>query len=135
MQFTGAKVALFLGSDLLVIQRDDNKDIPFPGYFDFPGGGREGTETPLQCVIRETHEEVGLHLSAPDFIWSRRYGKSWFFVALRPPEDADLIRFGDEGQGWRLMSPGIYLESPLAVPNFAIRLRHYLNASGVALGG
>ncbi|MCG7522493.1 NUDIX domain-containing protein [Ruegeria sp. Ofav3-42] len=131
MHFTGAKVALFLGSDLLVIQRDDNKEIPFPGHFDFPGGGREGAETPLQCVTRETIEEVGLHLTAKDFVWSRQYGENWFFAALRPPSDVNLIRFGDEGQGWSLMSPELYLENTLAVPNFAIRLRHYMAATGL----
>ncbi|WP_109310802.1 NUDIX domain-containing protein [Ruegeria sp. AU67] len=126
MHFTGAKVALFLGSDLLVIQRDDKKDIPFPGHFDFPGGGREGAETPLQCVRRETLEEVGLNLAKADFVWSRMYGQNWFFAAHRPTSDVNLIRFGDEGQGWCLMSPDIYLENALAVPNFAIRLRDYL---------
>ncbi|MBO9448123.1 NUDIX hydrolase [Ruegeria sp. R14_0] len=126
MQFTGAKVALFLGADLLVIQRDDKKDIPFPNHFDFPGGGREGAETPLQCVTRETFEEVGLRLGEADFVWSRQYEQNWFFVAHRPPSDTRLIRFGDEGQGWRLMSPDTCLNNPLAVPNFAIRLRQYL---------
>lgn len=126
MQFTGAKVALFLGSDLLVIQTDDKKDIPFPGHFDFPGGGREGAETPLQCVKRETLEEVGLHLGDADFAWSRKYGQNWFFAARRPPGDVDLIKFGDEGQGWFLMSPESYLANALAVPNFVLRLRDYL---------
>lgn len=126
MQFTGAKVALFLGAELLVIQRDDKKDIPFPNHFDFPGGGREGAETPLQCVTRETFEEVGLRLCDADFVWSRQYEQNWFFVAHRPPSDTSLIRFGDEGQGWSLMSPIAYLDNPLAVPNFAIRIRHYL---------
>ncbi|WP_170418075.1 NUDIX domain-containing protein [Ruegeria atlantica] len=134
MQFTGAKVALFLGSDLLVIQRDDRKDIPFPGHFDFPGGGREGSETPIECVRRETLEEVGLHLEEADFVWSRRYGQSRFFAAHRPPGNVNLIRFGDEGQGWCLMSPERYLENALAVPNFVIRLRDYLTEGGLSFG-
>ena len=44
MVFSGAKLALFLGADLLVIRRDMRPDIPFPGHWDLPGGGREGEE-------------------------------------------------------------------------------------------
>ncbi|KIC38228.1 DNA mismatch repair protein MutT [Ruegeria sp. ANG-R] len=130
MDFTGAKTALFLGRELLVIQRDARSDIPFPGYLDFPGGGKEPGETPVECALRETVEEVGLRLCAADLIWSRQYGQSWFFVALRPPEDVSLIRFGDEGQGWRLMRPQDYLSHSLAIPNFVARLRHYLSETG-----
>ena len=42
--FVGAKLALFLGEELLVIRRDDRPDIPWPDFLDFPGGGREGDE-------------------------------------------------------------------------------------------
>ena len=58
MSFSGAKLALFLGADLLVIKRDDRPDIPYPGYWDLPGGGREGDETPQACALRETYEET-----------------------------------------------------------------------------
>ena len=127
MDFSGAKIALFLGHKLLVILRDDRSDIPFPGHLDFPGGGKKSGETPIECALRETDEEVGLRLCATDLVWSRQYGQSWFYVALRPPEDVGLIRFGDEGQGWRLICPQDYLSNPLAIPNFADRLRDYLS--------
>ncbi|MEX0308017.1 MAG: NUDIX hydrolase [Ruegeria sp.] len=130
MDFTGAKTALFLGSELLVIQRDERTDIPYPGYLDFPGGGKEPGETPIDCALRETVEEVGLRLNVTDLIWSRQYGQSWFFVALRPSEDVSLIRFGDEGQGWRLMCPQDYLSHSLAIPNFVVRLQDYLSETG-----
>ncbi len=127
MEFTGAKTAVFLGGDLLVIERDQKPDIPFPGYLDFPGGGREPGETPIECALRETLEEVGLQLSASDLIWSRQYGQNWFFVTRRPSADVKLIRFGDEGQGWKLISPLDYLSHPLAIPNFVTRLQDYLS--------
>lgn len=126
MEFTGAKVALFLGEALLVIQRDDKPGIPFPNHWDFPGGGRESGETPIACVLRETAEEVGLYLQADDLFWSRQYDQSWFFVARRPPGDVGLIRFGDEGQGWQLMRPRDFLTNPLAIPHFRHRLQDYL---------
>jgi len=133
MTFSGAKLALFLGRDLLVILRDDKVDIPYPGHWDLPGGGREGAETPADCALRETHEEVGLQLQKQDLIWAREYtrprGQVWFFVARQPPSLVDQIRFGPEGQCWKLMAPREYCTHPLAVPHFAQRLSEYLDES------
>ncbi len=126
MSFTGAKLALFIGDKLLVIRRDRKTGIPFPDHWDLPGGGRDSVETPEECVLRETFEEVGLALSSLDLIWSRRYGDSWFFVSLPPIEAERQIRFGNEGQYWSLMAPEIYLKHPMAIPRFAARLREYL---------
>ena len=105
--FDGAKVALFLGSRLIVIRRDDRPDIPWPDTWDFPGGGRAGTETPFQTVARETREEVGLTLRPAHVIWQRlcdRPGHTpvWFFVARLPAQAVRQVVFGHEGQGWRL---------------------------------
>ncbi|KIC10481.1 DNA mismatch repair protein MutT [Leisingera sp. ANG-M1] len=128
--FSGAKLALFLGRDLLVIQRDDKPDIPYPGYWDLPGGGREGTESPEACALRETQEEVGLVLQPDVLVWSRAYqrprGQVWFFAAHMPAALAGQVRLGNEGQRWGLMAPEAYCEHPLAVPHFAERLREYL---------
>ncbi|MDP5218384.1 NUDIX hydrolase [Ruegeria sp. 2205SS24-7] len=124
--FRGAKLALFLGRDLVVIQRDDYAHIPYPGCWDFPGGGREGNETPKACALRETREEVGLSLSASDLIWSRRYGGNWFFVARLGEGLIDKIRLGDEGQSWRMMAPEAYLAHPKGISLFKARLSDYL---------
>ena len=84
MSFSGAKLALFLGSDLLVIKRDDKPDIPYPGYWDLPGGGREADESPEDCALRETFEEVSLTIPKTELSWSKSYqrarGRVWFFV-------------------------------------------------------
>lgn len=128
--FAGSKLALFLGSDLLVILRDDKPDIPWPGYWDLPGGGREGEETPIDCALRETQEEVGLSLAPEDVTWGTSYlrpnGRVWFFAAHLPALRVDQVRLGDEGQEWRLMAPRDYCAHPLAVPHFAEQLSHYL---------
>ena len=130
MEFSGAKLAVFLGDELLVIKRDDRPDIPYPGHWDLPGGGREGTETPQTCALRETREEVGLALDECDLIWSNQHeqphGLVWFFVARLPGASADQIRFGDEGQGWRTMTPEEYCAHPLSIDHFAAQLRRYL---------
>lgn len=128
--FSGAKLALFLGAELLVIKRDDKPDIPYPSHWDLPGGGREGLETPLECALRETREEVGLHVSPAAIHWTRNYmrprGEVWFFVAGLPARAVQDVQFGSEGQGWRLMPADTYVSHPLAVPHFAEQLETYL---------
>ncbi|MBE1285337.1 MAG: NUDIX domain-containing protein [Rhodobacteraceae bacterium] len=138
MEFSGAKLALFLGDDLLVIRRDDKPDIPYPDHWDLPGGGREGQESPEDCVLRETREETGLVLTPRDLIWSTSYlrprrGAVWFFTSHQPAGIAADIKFGSEGQGWRLMAPREYVEHPLAVPHFAEQLQTYLAPDGPGL--
>lgn len=130
LPFSGAKIALFMGDDLLVIKRDDKPDIPYPAHWDLPGGGREGDETPERCALREAHEEVGLVVSPDQISWSNSYvrprGLVWFFAAHLPRAQVSDIRFGSEGQGWRLMDPVRYCEHPLAVPHFAEQLLNYM---------
>lgn len=131
-EFQGAKLALFIGEALLVIQRDEKPGLPWPGYLDLPGGGREGGESPESCILRETHEEVGLLISHNQLIWKRFYPDdpvpAWFFVAHLPQGAEVGIRFGPEGQGWCLMAPEAYIASDRAVPHFRLRVQDYLNS-------
>lgn len=128
--FVGSKLALFIGPKLLVIQRDDFDSIPYPGHWDFPGGGREGDESAIACTLRETREEVGLNLSRSDLAWSRWYwrdsGRAWFFAAHLPGSAIHDVRLGSEGQRWAVWTPEAYIEHPLSIPPFVEQLRDYL---------
>ncbi len=136
-EFVGAKLALFLGDALAVIMRDERLDIPWPGYLDLPGGGREGTETPRACAVRETQEELGLRIGEHELGWGQRFdrpqgGHVWFFAAHLPVMRGGDIKFGDEGQYWRLMMPQDYLRHPQAIPHFQDRLALYLSSRQAA---
>lgn len=130
--FDGAKLALFLGSDLAVILRDNYPGLPFAGYWDLPGGGREGGEGPLDCALRECREELGLNVPRQAVIWRQSFAENtqtkWFFVAQLSAGHAEDVVFGDEGQRWALMDPQEFLAHPKAVPAFQARLRLFLNS-------
>lgn len=133
--FHGAKAAVFIGGELLVYQRD--RGVPWPGYWDFPGGGREGDETPIACLRREVWEEFGLDLSDDAILWQRELpamtdptARAWFFVVHLPAERARDIRFGVEGQRWALMTPEDVANMPNLVPALHGRLSLWLRESG-----
>ena len=131
--FDGAKVALFVGDQVLIILRDDRPDIPFPNMWDFPGGGREGDETPYETMARETLEEVNLVVPRETVIWRKSYAAPsgdpllrWFFVARLGWEAAGAIVLGDEGQAWRLVTPAEYLSMPDTVPALRSRFEDWM---------
>lgn len=127
--FTGAKAALFCGDRVLTYLRDDKPGLRWPGLWDLPGGGREGTESPEDCLLRELCEEFGLRLSANRLIWRRKFPsmveagrKTVFFGGLLFLEEIAAIRFGDEGQSWGLMPVSGFLAHSNAVPEMQRRL-------------
>ena len=131
--FTGCKIALFCGDKLLTILRDDKSNIPYPNTWELPGGGREGDESPFECVAREVYEELGINLTEDCLLWSKVYpsmifeGKeSVFLVGQLTQDQFDSIVFGDEGQGYKLMSTEEFLGSDKVVPQLQDRGRGYL---------
>lgn len=136
--YRGTKLLLFAGSKLVTLLRDNKPTIPWPNYWDFPGGGREGNESAVTCTLRETREEVGLSLTASDLIWARLYQRqnhfTWFFAARLPEEGAKDVRFGDEGQRWRMMTPQDYLTHPRGIPHFQSRLADFIATGDQRLG-
>lgn len=131
--FSGAKIALICGQRLVAYQRDVKPTIPWPGLWDLPGGGREGGETPEACALREVREEFGIVLTPDRVHWRRRYPgaldgqrASYFLAAAIGETEIATIRFGDEGQCWRMMSFEEFLAHPEAVAHLQLRFGDYL---------
>ncbi|MGD9476712.1 NUDIX domain-containing protein [Shinella sp. G-2] len=130
--FRGAKIALICEGRLIAYQRDEKPEIPFPGMWDLPGGGREEDETPAECAIRETREEFGISIDPSSIVWERYYPAkipgapgTYFHVAHLAEGFGDIV-FGEEGQRFEIMSLQQFLAHPLVVDNLKDRLRHYL---------
>lgn len=131
--FTGVKATLLVEKSILIILRDNKPDIPWPNTWELPGGGREGQETPLECLRREVWEELGLILEDKSIIWSRIYPSmldkdklAVFVVAQISQKQYQEIRFGDEGQCYKLMSIDEFLGSDKVVPQLQDRVRDYV---------
>ena len=134
--FTGSKIALFCGDKLLTILRDDKGNIPWPNMWELPGGGREGNESPFECVAREVYEELGIYLNEDCLLWRKVYPsmlyegrQSVFMVGQLSQDQFDSITFGDEGQAYKLMNIEEFLTSSQVVPQLQGRLRDYLEES------
>ncbi len=129
--FKGVKLAILAGDRIVVILRDDIPTIPWPGYWDLPGGEREPGESPVECAIRETEEELGLAFSPADLCWSREYiipsgARDWFFVTEQPGFDPGRVRFGLEGQKWQVSGLNWYLGDARVIPHQRDHVKDYL---------
>lgn len=130
-EFNGAKLILFDEGRIVCLLRDDIPTIPWPNHWDFPGGGREGNETPVECALRELHEELNVALPAAAIHWQRRFTNpdkpdSWLLAAELPYQARDQLRLGDEGQAFDWMLPTEYIDHPRAIPALSQRLAVYM---------
>jgi 8-oxo-dGTP diphosphatase len=132
--FGGCKAAFLNGGRVLCLLRDDIPGLPYAGHWDLPGGGREGEETPEECLLRELEEEFGLRLGAERLIWKRPYHwwhkpevRVWFFGGLILDAEIAAVRFGDEGQYWEMMPVEAFIAHEKAVPDLQRRLQVLLD--------
>ncbi len=130
--FSGAKLAILAKDHVLGFLRDDISSIPFPGMWDLPGGGRKGTETPVETALRETWEETGLRVSGADVVWERLYPvtppdrlPTWFMVARPGWLTLPPLRLGDEGQAVKWLPVENFLALDTAIDHMQWRLQDY----------
>jgi mutator protein MutT len=75
-------------------------DGPFHGLLEFPGGGVEPGEIPLEAVVREVEEEVGIQINPQDAKFMGTYTnelptKTILLYVFLYPDQASLV---DKGQ-------------------------------------
>jgi 8-oxo-dGTP diphosphatase len=129
----GSKAVLQSGGKFIIIQRDNKPGLAYANMWDFPGGRRERNETPLECLIREVREELSIQVKPDNVLYERRYeskenssSSSYFFVINITKDDIDNIQFGNEGQGWKLVTVKEFFQQKDIVPFFKTWLRDYL---------
>ena len=134
IDFTGIKIALIYGSQIVCIQRDDTPGLRFAGMWDLPGGGRENNEAPIECAQREVYEELRMTIPSNSIHYEKVYPVmidpdqiAYFLAAPVTKQQIDSIVFGDEGQGWKLMTVEEFMSLDNAVPDLRQRLADYLS--------
>ncbi len=129
---SGSKIILYHRASLISILRDDVSDIKFAKFWDLPGGGIEGYETPFEALQREVTEELGLEIQSGSIVWRKTYTNanglsSYFFAAPIGIDEIGKIRFGDEGQRWELMPIEQFCSRKDAVPHFRTRVAEFFD--------
>lgn len=134
MNFHGVKVALLHEDKLLMHLRDNKPGLFNANMWDFPGGGREGEETPYECAIREIQEELGVALTEQSFVWEKEYPaqkdptqRALFMVARISKQDVDSVVL-TEGQKWDLISLEDFFHRSDVIDALKIRFKDYLDA-------
>lgn len=134
MDFHGVKVALLVDGQLLLHLRDNTPGLFNANMWDFPGGGREGDESPKECAMREVEEELGLTLNKNDIVWEKVYPaqkdpnqKAIFMVAVLQKGDIKDIELR-EGQRWDLFDQKDFFEREDVIEVLKGRFRDYMEA-------
>jgi len=135
MEFNGAKIALMLDGKLLMHLRDDKPGLFNANMWDFPGGGREGDESPEECAIREVQEEFSISLNPGAIVWKKEYPaqkdpnqKAYFLVAAISQSDAGSIEL-TEGQRWAFLSEEDFFARTDVIDALKGRFQDYLDGS------
>lgn len=140
------------GYEMIAIQRDDKKGLPYRNFWEFPGGGIEPEETPVQCALRELWEECGVTVDESQVVWEAFYPRlqpaadgstlyNAFYVANVPNSTRYKLQKGDEGRAcaWLPASDftGRQQESGVqAIPDHIDRYYDFIHGlNGTFLGG
>ena len=102
---SAAAILLDKGGRLLLQLRDNNPQIQNPGKIGLFGGAREGSESFLDCIVREIHEELGYYLpperfellfrwAGPANIWSGSAAHVDLFLARDVPVEKLTVSEG-----------------------------------------
>ena len=134
LSFQGVKVALINNGKVLIVLRDNIPNIPYPNMWDLAGGGRENEESPYETMRREVLEELNIDIPESSVVWVKHYEsvtkpgkKSVFMVANISDHQIESIKFGEEGQGYKMLSFQEFLDNKDVIEQLKHRFLDYLN--------
>lgn len=132
--FQGVKVALINNGKVLTILRDNIPNIPYPNMWDLAGGGRENEESPYETMRREVLEELNIDIPESNVVWVKHYEsvtkpgkKSVFMVANISDHQIESIKFGEEGQGYKMVTFQEFLDNKDVIEQLKHRFLDYWN--------
>ena len=134
LSFQGVKVALINNGKVLTVLRDNIPNIPYPNMWDLAGGGRENEESPYETMRREVLEELNIDIPESNVVWVKHYEsvtkpgkKSVFMVANISDHQIESIKFGEEGQRYKMVSFQEFLDNKDVIEQLKHRFLDYLN--------
>ena len=134
LSFQGVKVALINNGKVLTVLRDNIPNIPYPNMWDLAGGGRESEESPYETMRREVLEELNIDIPESSVVWVKHYEsvtkpgkKSIFMVANISDHQIESIKFGEEGQGYKMVTFQEFLDNKDVIEQLKHRFLDYWN--------
>ena len=134
LSFQGVKVALINNGKVLTVLRDNIPNIPYPNMWDLAGGGRENEESPYETMRREVLEELNIDIPESSVVWVKHYEsvtkpgkKSVFMVAIISDHQIESIKFGEEGQGYKMVTFQEFLDNKDVIEQLKHRFLDYWN--------
>ena len=134
LSFQGVKVALINNGKVLTVLRDNIPNIPYPNMWDLAGGGRENEESPYETMRREVLEELNIDIPESNVVWVKHYEsvtkpgkKSVFMVANISDHQIESIEFGEEGQGYKMVTFQEFLDNKDVIEQLKHRFLDYWN--------
>ena len=134
LSFQGVRVALINNGKVLTVLRDNIPNIPYPNMWDLAGGGRENEESPYETMRREVLEELNIDIPESSVVWVKHYEsvtkpgkKSVFMVANISDHQIESIKFGEEGQGYKMVTFQEFLDNKDVIEQLKHRFLDYWN--------
>jgi 8-oxo-dGTP pyrophosphatase MutT (NUDIX family) len=90
-------------SNKFLLQLRDNKYIPYPNMWGFPGGTKEGNEPPRETSYRELQEELDYRPSTMEEVLTiyhhnHSIAEHFYYIPLDVPADSLSLREGQAGK-------------------------------------
>lgn len=116
---------------ILAIQRDENPSIPYPGYWELPGGTLEEGESPEEGAMRECYEELGVQVLPFEIHGNDRHliegtSNATLVVAMIEHKRALALHLGDEGVDCGVLPLHAFINHPGVIPEHRYRVRRYI---------